>query len=346
MNNYVFIVEGEGRGHLTQCISLYERFKERGDIVSCIIIGKGKNRKIPEFFYNKIGKEVEIIEIESPSFIFDKNNKGIDLTKTVYFNFLNSKKWLRNINKIKTLVNKYKPDRIINFYNILGGIFNLFYNHKEFYCIGHQYIIDHPEFIFPDKSKKSEINSFKNINKLTSFNCKRKIALSFYRTYNYKNILISPPIIREEIKKLKTRDDDFILCYVVNNGYKNELMNVIDEKTRLEIFGDGMDDIDGKEIGENVYWNKLDDFNFLDKMSRCSYYVTTSGFESVCESLYLGKNLITSPVKNHFEQKCNAKDLEKIGIKTFDNFKDIEIIENKPNIDFKKWVNSFSINLF
>jgi uncharacterized protein (TIGR00661 family) len=341
MNNYVFIVEGEGRGHLTQCISLYQKLKSKGGNINAIIIGKNKNRQIPEFFYKKIGKEVEIIELETPSFSFDNENKGIDITKTVFFNLSKSKKWINSVLKIRKTIEKYNPDKIINFYNILGGIFNLFYNHKNFYCIGHQYMIEHPEFKFPDDSKKRDINLFKSVNKLTSFNCKRKIALSFYKTYNYKDIIISPPLIREEVLNLKTSNEEFILSYIVNSGYKNDLIKWKKRNNeKLYIFGDKNDEIHGKEIEEDIFWNKIDDVQFLDKLSKCYYYISTSGFESICEALYLDKNLIAIPVENHFEQYCNSKDLEKIGLKSFKNFDEIQLIENKPNFDFKKWANS------
>jgi len=36
--------------------------------------------------------------------------------------------------------------------------------------------------------------------------------------------------------------------------------------------------------------------------------VTTAGFESVCEAMFLGKPVMMVPVPNHFEQECNAID--------------------------------------
>jgi UDP-N-acetylglucosamine:LPS N-acetylglucosamine transferase len=36
--------------------------------------------------------------------------------------------------------------------------------------------------------------------------------------------------------------------------------------------------------------------------------ITTAGFESVCEALFLGKPVMMVPVEHHFEQWCNSHD--------------------------------------
>ena len=43
-------------------------------------------------------------------------------------------------------------------------------------------------------------------------------------------------------------------------------------------------------------------------LASCNALVTTAGFESVCEAMYLGKPVMMVPVPNHFEQECNAMD--------------------------------------
>ena len=41
--------------------------------------------------------------------------------------------------------------------------------------------------------------------------------------------------------------------------------------------------------------------------------VSSTGFETTSEALYLGKKLLTIPIKNQYEQLCNAVALEKLG---------------------------------
>ncbi len=53
--NIVFIVQGEGRGHMTQAISAFQILEEAGYKIVCTTIGTNKNRFIPPFFYEQIG---------------------------------------------------------------------------------------------------------------------------------------------------------------------------------------------------------------------------------------------------------------------------------------------------
>ena len=48
-------------------------------------------------------------------------------------------------------------------------------------------------------------------------------------------------------------------------------------------------------------------------MRQCQAVLTTAGFESVCEALYLGKPVLMMPQPNHYEQACNALDGERVG---------------------------------
>ena len=46
---YLFIVQGEGRGHLTQAISLSQMLRRHGHEVVEVLVGKSSNREIPAY---------------------------------------------------------------------------------------------------------------------------------------------------------------------------------------------------------------------------------------------------------------------------------------------------------
>ena len=48
-NTFVFAVQGEGRGHLTQAIATYELLLSRGHKVAAVLIGSSSRREIPSF---------------------------------------------------------------------------------------------------------------------------------------------------------------------------------------------------------------------------------------------------------------------------------------------------------
>ena len=72
---FVFLVQGEGRGHMTQAISLYQILEKNGHEISHVFIGRSKRRKIPAYFYESIRSP--ITELDSPNFITDEREKSI-----------------------------------------------------------------------------------------------------------------------------------------------------------------------------------------------------------------------------------------------------------------------------
>ena len=50
----IFVVQGEGRGHLTQALALKRIFEREGHQVVEVLVGKSKAREIPKFFSEQI----------------------------------------------------------------------------------------------------------------------------------------------------------------------------------------------------------------------------------------------------------------------------------------------------
>lgn len=49
----LFIVQGEGRGHLTQAITMEESLRRNGHEVVEVLVGKSNSRCLPGFFNRK-----------------------------------------------------------------------------------------------------------------------------------------------------------------------------------------------------------------------------------------------------------------------------------------------------
>lgn len=54
----IFVIQGEGRGHLTQALALKQMLLHEDHEVVKVLVGKSKNRVIPEFFMNQIGTPI------------------------------------------------------------------------------------------------------------------------------------------------------------------------------------------------------------------------------------------------------------------------------------------------
>jgi uncharacterized protein (TIGR00661 family) len=344
---YLLAVQGEGRGHMTQAITLFELLREKGHEVCAVIVGSSGRREIPSFMYNRI--DVPIIQVASPNFVSDKKNKSINIPKSVLYNFGKLGTFRNSIKQIDEIIAKYKPDTIINFFDLMIGLYFRFKNPiVNHICIAHQYIYLHPGFKFPGSLITDQF-AIKLFTKLTASRSSKQLALSFYDiSEKHQGVVIVPPLLRSDIFQLNPKKDDFFLIYLVNNGYFEEIVNWHKENPNYELhcFTD-----DPSFLKQNFIFNEaklfvhaINDKLFLEKMSQARGLASTAGFESVCEAMFLGKPVLMVPVKGHFEQYCNSRDAHKAGAGIFAEKFDLnKLLEfstdfDYENVEFKNWL--------
>jgi uncharacterized protein (TIGR00661 family) len=344
---FLFIVQGEGRGHLTQAISLAEILRRHGHEVVETLVGKSKSRDVPAFFRDRIGAVVHIYD--APSLVFKKNGKHVNLLKTFLFNVNIPKirKYGKSIEMIYKHVKAAKPDAVVNFYEMLPGLTFLRYRIDiPLIGIGHQFLLKHPDYQFgKDDSQNMMILRLHTL--LTGISATKILALSFYpmRKYSGEKVVVMPPLLRREVLELPLFEGDYILGYMLNSGYFNEVQKWHEKnpEVKLHFFWDKKDADDETVIDENFTLHLINDEKFLKYMSACRGYITTAGFESVCEALFMNKPMMLIP--SHLEQEINAADASSInGGVVGDNF-DLSILLNymneRPRFDvegFRHWV--------
>ena len=103
------------------------------------------------------------------------------------------------------------------------------------------------------------------------------------------------PIIRREIREKSPRREDFFLVYTKKDS-REKVMHA------LSAFPEYNFDIFPQEGGD-----------FADALSRCKGIIAPAGHQLLSEALYLGKPVLAFPQKNQYEQKINARMLEKSG---------------------------------
>ena len=127
---------------------------------------------------------------------------------------------------------------------------------------------------------------------------------------------VMPPLLRPELfDQPLDRTEPFFLVYIVNSGYANEVIRWHDAhpEVRLHCFWDRPGASAMEMYDDTLTFHQLDDTKFLSMMARCQGLVSTAGFESVAEAMYLGKPVQVIPVEGHFEQWCNAFDTVRAG---------------------------------
>ena len=342
---FLFIVQGEGRGHLTQAITLENVLLRSGHEVVEILVGKSESRRLPGFFTRSVHAPVK--QFVSPNFLPTPANKRVNITRSVLYNIAKVPEYLRSMHYINERIIKTGADMVINFYELLTGLTYFLYRPAvPQVCIGHQYLFLHKDFEMPEKHKfgMKLLNMF---TRLTALGAKEYLALSFrsMKDDKSKRIKVVPPLLRRDVFRQEVTNGDYIHGYMVNSGFSECITRWHKEhpETPLRFFWDRWEETPVKKIDETLSFYQLDDVEFLRQMSGCKAYASTAGFESVCEAMYLGKPLMMVPA--HIEQECNAYDAMKssAGIvdDDFDLAKLLKFAETyKPDTRFREWVNS------
>ena len=74
-----------------------------------------------------------------------------------------------------------------------------------------------------------------------------------------------------------------------------------------------LDTLPERDIPPNISLYLPDDLLFMEKMQACKSLITTSGFDTIAEAALLSVPVLALPVKNHYEQLCNAVDMQLAG---------------------------------
>ncbi|MFN4285458.1 MAG: glycosyltransferase family protein [Lacibacter sp.] len=344
---FMFTVQGEGRGHLTQAIATYELLVAHGHQVVAVLVGSSHRRELPAFVRNRI--KAPVYSFPSPNFVTDHNNKSIQLGKSICHALLHTGHYRRSMRLIRKMVAVERPDVLLNFFEPLTGFCNLFRKLPvPVVSIAHQYIYLHPRFQFPKGAPQKDKWAIRTFTRLTAAGSNSLLALSFYplSQQRHKRVIISPPLLRKEVAEQECFNGNHILVYLLNAGYMQDVIAWHRQHPQVELhcFTDSPT-VKGKwQHSENLYFHSLDDQKFLRYMANARALVTTAGFESVCEAMYMGKPVLMVPVEGHFEQWCNARDGAKAGAGTYADRFDLDVLlqylphhQNRQS-SFQQWV--------
>jgi len=334
-NSFLFIIQGEGRGHLTQAIRLKNILEQNGHNIISVCYGYSPQRKIPEHIYEVFSKKVVLFR--SPNFIRTRNRKGIHLLRSLLYNVLRSFSYIHSVNVLRNLINSEKPDLVINFYDMLGGL--AFYFSKRdavYYCISHHFIFESPRFKAPEGFLMQKI-LFRYHNHLVALKSEKRLALSFDYQPSFGKTIVLPPLIRSELLVGDHKFQDHVLVYLLNEGLSIDLLPVFDKYRKIKFIVFMQSGIDPGVFPENVRLHEPGKDDFTRQLLICSAVISTAGFETVCEAAFLGKPVFLVPSENHYEQYGNFEDARRTGIALSYLSFNPDYISPRESNDFSEW---------
>lgn len=322
----VFGVQTEGQGHTIQAISVKQFLTDKGYEIGKIFAAK-KHKGFSDFFKS----EFDIYEYTGFDFFFDDKGKLIVL-KTFVQNILKFSALIKAFVNICKTIKSEKPDIICNFYDPLVGLTAFLFPKIKYISFGHQYAMTTKHY---PETKGFFIQKIflRLINYITSIKA-QKVALSYYFFEN-KDVIVCPPILREETYVKSEKEDDFILAYIMNEDllpnlffYAPHYANEIHVYTKLTK--------KHERVPKNIRLYNLDGKVFQEKMKTCLAVICSGGFETSSEAIYHKKPLLMVPIENHYEQHANCKDA---AIHGFANWNTNFDLKNIPptQIGNEKW---------
>lgn len=305
---YLFVVQGEGRGHFTQALSLKSTLERNGHEVVAVMVGGSPKRTLPLFFTEKINGK--IIQFHSPNFLPTPKGKHSSLLVSILYNLMLLPVYFHSILTIRQSILDNQPDVVINFYELLcGATYGLFKPRPPMINVAHQYYFLTPAFSYTGNDTW-QFNLLNFYSRLTTLNSLKILALSFRADDNlhYGKISIVPPLLRQEVLNKEAVDGNYIHGYLLNSGYAPELISWSENNPdqSLHFFWDKKDAAESTGLTPSLTMHTLNDSIFLNFMAASKAYATTGGFESVCEAMYMQKPVLMVPT--HIEQECNVID--------------------------------------
>ena len=136
---------------------------------------------------------------------------------------------------------------------------------------------------------------------------------------------ILPPVIKDEFINAKPTDLKHVTVYLPS--FQQHCLYDAFTKLKHIQFHWFLDGVESICIEDNITYYPINQDLFNKSLLNCHGLITGGGFETPSEALYLGKKLISIPIKNHYEQQCNAAALKKLGVNVLDgideNFSEI-----------------------
>jgi uncharacterized protein (TIGR00661 family) len=288
---------------------------QAGHEVEGVVVGKSRCRTVPSFFEEAF--EAPVRYVDSPSFIPDRDDRSVRMGRTFFHELARTPSFLRSLRTIDAVVGRHDPDVIVNFFEPLAGLYALRYRpDPPIVAIAHQYMFHHPAYEFPP-GRRIQRWGARTFASVTAWGAARRLALSLYPAPDRRGrgLVVLPPLLRDALFRRPTgQSAPFFLVYILNSGYAEEVIRWHEANPDLQLhcFWDRPGAAPVERYDETLTFHQLDDEKFLDLMARCQGFVSTAGFESIAEAMYLGKPVQVVPVEGHYEQCCNAFDTARV----------------------------------
>ena len=295
MTRILYAIQGTGNGHLSRALDVVPLLQARCSQLDVLVSGPPNDLPLPfPVRYRAQGM----------GFVFGKKG-GINFVKT-FWQF-NSARFLQEIRQLP--VESY--DLVISdFEPVSSWACKL----REVPCVAlsHQCAVLHPAAPRPEEENPAGRAVLRHYAPSTA-------EYGFH--FQEYAPGISTPVIRQQVRALAPANEGHYTVYLpaFEEGILVERLRYLSRSTRWEVFSKHAT---ASATYGKVHVHPVSGAAFLDSLARSAGVLCGAGFETPAEALYLGKKLLVLPMKQQYEQHCNAAALAKMGVPVIKNLKD------------------------
>lgn len=148
------------------------------------------------------------------------------------------------------------------------------------------------------------------------------VITSFTKEKNRENAVFVPPIVRESVLSARPSQGKHLLVYQTSES-NTKLIEVL-QQTGLPCIVYGMG---AREAQKNITFKPFSEKGFVQDLVGCRAVIANGGFTVMSEALFLGKPVLSEPVRKQYEQIMNAELLEKKGFGKYAKVIDVPTVK-------------------
>lgn len=309
----LYAIQGTGNGHLSRSLEIVPLLKKKAK-VDIVISGIQGDLEVPfdvKYKFNGM------------SFMFGKKG-GVDVLDT--FIKLKTKKLIQEIKQLP--VENY--DLVISDFEPVSS-WACYYSKVP--CIG----LSHQAAVIDKSSPKP-----KNLDLMGQMVLKYYAPTSVRYGFHFEKYSpnIYTPVIRSQVREQEIEDFGHYTVYLPSYDDEQLLKHLKRfEKVKFDVFSKH----NKKKIEEkNVTIRPINNEKFVKSMAKSEGVICGAGFETPAEALFMHKKLLVIPMKNQYEQHCNAAALKNMGVpvvkslkkKHYDVLDDFFTSDHKVAVDY------------
>lgn len=281
----LYAIQGTGNGHLSRARDIVPLLKKYCT-TDILISGTQADISIPfDVNYRFMGL----------GFIFGKSG-GVDLVNTYKKN--NIKRFLKEVKSLD--LSEY--DLIINDFEPVSAWAA---SQQKKLCIG----LSHQSAVLSDKAPRPSMPDPMGLLVLKTYAPVSEKYGFHFKKFD-KNVFT--PVIRQEVRKLKPSNGKHYTVYLP--AYEDDrIIKVLSKIKDVEWQVFSKHNKKSLEI-DNISICPIENDAFIKSMAKSAGVLCGAGFETPAEALFLEKKLMVIPMKNQFEQQCNAAALKAMGV--------------------------------